>query len=297
MIQDKQINAEVPIGVKVHPIALLAITDHFERSVGNKKNKRVIGALLGDRANNVYEVTNAFAIPYDEDNGRSGVYFLDQNFTEIMYEMFKKIDIKEKILGWYCTTSDYASWDIEINEFWSRYCPTPVYLLVDLLKAGAPEPPLKAYYSRRSYGDGGKVARVFTSIGCRVAADDAEEVGVEHLLRDVQEIDTSSLSGKVGLKLKAFATLSSKISKIINYLDNVSSKGQSPKKEISTALHAIVSKMSLVLDTDLEVTLSRQLNDNYSSILLGNLSQNICNLHELLNNRIKNLSETAPLAN
>lgn len=39
---------EEPLGVKIHPIALLSITDHFERTVGNKKDKRAVGVLLGE---------------------------------------------------------------------------------------------------------------------------------------------------------------------------------------------------------------------------------------------------------
>jgi hypothetical protein len=44
----------------------LSVVDHFERAVGNKKNKRVVGALLGENINGVYELTNAYALPFDE---------------------------------------------------------------------------------------------------------------------------------------------------------------------------------------------------------------------------------------
>ena len=40
--------ATEPIGVKMHPIALLGVVDHFERTVGNKPKKRAVGALLGE---------------------------------------------------------------------------------------------------------------------------------------------------------------------------------------------------------------------------------------------------------
>ncbi len=40
--------------------------DHYERSVGQKTNKRVIGALLGEENEGVLEVTNSYAIPFDE---------------------------------------------------------------------------------------------------------------------------------------------------------------------------------------------------------------------------------------
>ena len=33
--------------VALHPITMLSIVDHYDRSVGGKKNKRIVGVLLG----------------------------------------------------------------------------------------------------------------------------------------------------------------------------------------------------------------------------------------------------------
>ena len=88
-------NQNKPIGVKMHPIALLSIVDHHERAVGNKKNKRALGALLGENVNGVYEITNSYALPFTEKEGQ-GIYVLDHNYHEKMFSMFKKINIKEK---------------------------------------------------------------------------------------------------------------------------------------------------------------------------------------------------------
>lgn len=55
-----------PLAVKVHPIALLSIVDHHERAVGQRTSKRVLGIVLGEIVNGVYEITNSYAIPFDE---------------------------------------------------------------------------------------------------------------------------------------------------------------------------------------------------------------------------------------
>ena len=93
--------------MKVHPIALLSIVDHFERAIGGKKNKRVVGALLGENINGVYELTNPYALPFDENPKTPGVWFVDHVYHEEMYQMFKKVNIKEKFLGWYVTGKSY----------------------------------------------------------------------------------------------------------------------------------------------------------------------------------------------
>lgn len=136
-----------PTGVKMHPIALLSVVDHHERTVGSKKNKRALGVLLGENIDNVYEITNSYAIPFDESSEKDGVWFLDHNYHEEMFSMFKKINIKEKVLGWYITGATFKSHDVEINELFSNYCPNPVLIVVNVRCKNPVELPTKAFFS------------------------------------------------------------------------------------------------------------------------------------------------------
>lgn len=49
----------------VHPLVLLSIVDHFNRVNLKQRNKRVIGALLGNVVDDVVEVVNSYAIPFE----------------------------------------------------------------------------------------------------------------------------------------------------------------------------------------------------------------------------------------
>jgi 26S proteasome regulatory subunit N8 len=49
----------------VHPLVLLSIVDHFNRVNLKQRNKRVVGALLGNVVDNVVEVVNSYAIPFE----------------------------------------------------------------------------------------------------------------------------------------------------------------------------------------------------------------------------------------
>ena len=141
------INDNEPTGVKMHPIALLSIVDHHERTVGNKKNKRALGVLLGENIENVYEITNSYAVPFDEISEKDGVWFVDHNFHETMFSMFKKINIKEKVLGWYVTGSTFKKHDIQINELFAQYCDNPVMIVVNVKGKNPVELPTKAFFS------------------------------------------------------------------------------------------------------------------------------------------------------
>jgi 26S proteasome regulatory subunit N8 len=49
----------------VHPLVLLSIVDHFNRVNLKQRNKRVVGALLGNVVDNVVEAVNSYAIPFE----------------------------------------------------------------------------------------------------------------------------------------------------------------------------------------------------------------------------------------
>ena len=52
--------------VVVHPIVLLAAVDHYNRVAKNTK-RRVVGMLLGETHKGVTDVTNSYAVPFEED--------------------------------------------------------------------------------------------------------------------------------------------------------------------------------------------------------------------------------------
>ena len=76
----------------IHPLVLLSVTDHHARSVSRNSPKRVVGVLLGQDNGKTVNVANSFGIPFEEDEHDSKMWFLDHNYIEGMYEMFKKVN-------------------------------------------------------------------------------------------------------------------------------------------------------------------------------------------------------------
>lgn len=70
--------------------------------------------MLGEYEKGVLNITNCFAVPFEEDE--TGIWYLDHIYHEEMYLMFRKINSKEKIVGWYSTGPTIRKSDIEINE-------------------------------------------------------------------------------------------------------------------------------------------------------------------------------------
>ena len=95
--------------VIVHPLVLLSGVDHFNRIGNVSRNSRVVGALLGSTkiidGKRVLDVSNCFAVPFDEDSKDDKVWFLDHDYLDTMFNMFRKVNAKERIVGWYHTDS------------------------------------------------------------------------------------------------------------------------------------------------------------------------------------------------
>ncbi|CAB4064224.1 CDC45 [Lepeophtheirus salmonis] len=127
------------------------------------------------------DVSNSFAVPFDEEEKE--VWYLDHEYLENMYAMFKKVNAKERIVGWYHTGPKLHRNDILINDLISNYSSNSVLVIIDAKPSAqrAVGLPTEAY-----------VSHVATEIG----AEEAEEVGVEHLLRDIKDTTVGTLSQK-----------------------------------------------------------------------------------------------------
>src|SRR5204863_8059871 len=68
------------------------------------------------------------------------VWFLDHNYVESMNDMFKKVNAREKLIGWYHSGPKLRASDLEINELFKRYTPNPLLVIIDVQpkEAGVP---------------------------------------------------------------------------------------------------------------------------------------------------------------
>merc|ERR1719408_30222 len=83
------------------------------------------------------------------------------------------------------------------------------------------ELPMEAYYSIQEQTSDQVFKRTFQHVPSIVGAFEAEEVGVEHLLRDIKNASASTLAVRVGDKIAALKGLNERLKKISAYLSAV----------------------------------------------------------------------------
>lgn len=71
-------------------------------------------------------------VPFEEDDRDPSVWFLDHNYVESMNDMFKKVNAREKLIGWYHSGPKLRASDLEINDLFKRYTPNPLLVIIDV---------------------------------------------------------------------------------------------------------------------------------------------------------------------
>jgi 26S proteasome regulatory subunit N8 len=118
--------------VVVHPTVLLSIVDHYTR-IASGTSKRVVGVLLGEYTDNqVLDITNCYAVPFEEDAQEPDIWFFDHIYHEQMFNMMRRINAKERIVGWYSSGPKIKRNDIQINEIIRRNNTNPVFVVCNV---------------------------------------------------------------------------------------------------------------------------------------------------------------------
>jgi proteasome lid subunit RPN8/RPN11 len=126
-VQAKKCNMAV-----VHPTVLLSIVDHYNR-VAKDTKKRVVGILLGMYGDNgILDITNCYAVPFEEDLQEPDIWFFDHIYHEQMFNMMRRINGKEMIIGWYSSGPNVRLADISINEIVRRYNSNPCFVVCNV---------------------------------------------------------------------------------------------------------------------------------------------------------------------
>jgi len=271
--------------VVVHPLVLLSAVDHYNR-VAKDTSKRVLGVLLGSVHKGTVEVTNSYAVPFEEDANQPNIWFLDHDYHENMWAMFRKVNASERVIGWYSSGPKIRPADLEIHELFKRYCSNPVFVIID------PKPseigfPTKGYVSREEVTEEGQTANRFHHIPSIIGALEAEEVGVEHLLRDVKDTNISTLATRMNDKILSLKSLISRLQEMHAYLVDLEEKSMPINHTIINQLQEIFNLLPNLNAPEIIKGFMVKTNDMMLVIYLASLIRSVTALHDLINNKLE----------
>ncbi|KAI3635068.1 hypothetical protein MIR68_006634 [Amoeboaphelidium protococcarum] len=282
------LNLNLPESVEVHPLVLLSVVDHYNR-VASNTSKRVVGVLLGQSRGGVVNVANSYALPFEEDEKDTSVWFLDHHYLQDMFELFRKINSTERVVGWYHSGPKLRASDLEINQVFKRYIQHPVLVIINVEPSDQPGLPTNAYVAYEDIRDDGTATmRTFEHLPSQITSEESEEIGVEHLLRNVKDTATGDLASRVEQKMTSLGRLGEHLSQIQSYLGKVLS-GQLPVNQpIMNNLQKILNLLPDLSNEQVAKSFNVVNNDRLVSVYLASLSRSIVALHELIDNKLQN---------
>lgn len=155
--------------------------------------------------------------------------------------------------------------------------------------------PTDAYLAVEEIKDDGTAAeKTFTRVASSIEAEEAEEIGVEHLLRDIRDTtQVGTLSERVGNQVSALKGLHSRLNEIALYLDDVLAGKLPLNHQIVYKLQDCFNLLPDLESEDMKQAMSHAQNDQSLVVYLSSLIRGVVALHALVDNRKTNAEEVA----
>jgi len=215
---------KVAMDVKLHPMVIVNISDHFIREkVKTGKNQRVYGVILGQQSGRKVEVSNSYEILV---NGENGV--VDAEFLKKRLLQFQRVYSHDEILGWYAT-GKLENFDLSIHQQMEAYNESPLFLLLDPEnKPGNQNLPIVIWETTvKVVEDKPKI--VFTRVPYNIETTEAERIAVGYVA-NVSTGGRSMLTSHLSTIQSAIKMLNSRV-KIIARFVKESRDGTIPRDE------------------------------------------------------------------
>lgn len=149
--------------------------------------------------------------------------------------------------------------------------------------------PTEAYFAvEEVHDDGTPTSKTFEYVPSEIGAEEAEEVGVEHLLRDIKDTTLGTLSQRVTNQINGMKGLYGQIHSIRQYLEDVINEKLPINHSIVYLLQDIFNLLPDITTNTFVKSTFVKTNDQMLVVYLASLVRSVIALHNLINNKIAN---------
>jgi 26S proteasome regulatory subunit N8 len=211
-----------------------------------------------------------------------------------MLAMFRKVNAKERVVGFYSTGPQIRSNDLRIHNIVERFLPSstpvpPIFCIIDIRpnRQSMPTTAYKVVEEISTQNGQRQVQMTFAHVPCQMGAMEAEEVGVEHLLRDINDPTVSTVASLIQGKIAGLATLTEKLVECKDYLEASASGSVKVNPDIVANLQTILNLLPNLNTEDMVRSMLTKTNDMHMAIYLSALIRSVIAIHDLINNKIR----------
>lgn len=271
--------------VCVHPVVLFTIIDSFERR--KEDAKRVVGTLLGSVDSKSVTVTNAFCVPHTESDDEVA---FDMEYAKNMYELHRKVNQTEVIVGWYATGHDITEHSVLIHEYYTKESKNknPVHLTVDTTLAQG-ELGFKGYISSPIGVPGKTQGMMFSPVDVKLVQYEAERVSVDRIQTGChKKTGVVTVPTEFQHVTEAIENLMSMLDVVLSYVKDVQEGKTPPDANTGRFLLDLIYSVPHLSEKEFDTMLNNNIND----LLMVRYLTNVLQAQLVLNEKLVNTSVT-----
>ncbi|KAA3670801.1 26S proteasome regulatory subunit N8, partial [Paragonimus westermani] len=136
--------------------------------------------------------------------------------------------------------------------------------------------------------DGSPTTKTFDRLHSQIGAEEAEEVGIEHLLRDIKDTTLGPLSQRLGAQLDGLSGLLRNLREIGNYLELVASNQLPVNHNVIYQLQDMFNRLPDLRLHDMVRAVHVNTNDQMLVIYIAAVMRAVLALHDLIGNKLAN---------
>jgi len=212
---------------------------------------------------------------------------VDNEYLSTKIEQFKKVFEDYELLGWYSTSSNIQSYDMEVHQQIMKFNESPLYLILDPLSILSRELPISLLEAGIKIENDQPVLR-FAKVTYKIETTDAERIAVDHVARTNSGDEGSKLTTHLFNMHNAIKMLNIRVKLIIAFLEEQKS-GQIP---LDYSLLRRINSLTNLLPTIDGESFTQEFLNEYNDTLLSTYLSSITKASNALNELIDKFNVT-----
>jgi len=210
---------------------------------------------------------------------------VDLTFLANKLEQIKKVHPTYEFIGWYSTGQKVLENDINVHKQFLETNESPLYLMLDPLKAADPntkELPISIYESELRMVK--EVATTyFVRTAYKIETGEAERISVDHIARILQaKSGDSLLTAHLTGVFNAISMLSQRIEVLQRYAKDTKDGKNAPDYPLLRRLNSLCNQLPAIDSTSFKQEFIQEYNDALLITLLASMTKGSNSINELI---------------
>lgn len=235
----------------------------------------------------LFQVTECFGVPHTENKDEMSIG-INSDYFKSMYNFHRRINKKEKIVGWYTTTTSEGALINDnsslIQDFFSSECENPIHLVVDTTLAGE-DMGVRGFMSQAMILGDSDLARKFLEIKVNIDMTDSEATCLYHMINGQNSIFSENKKTFVESEViaiipnqrdsvhQAMEKLLEVLDEVQKYVDDVVDGSAAPMAEYGMKIADAIGDLQTVKPEEFHTILQEKIQDLLMVSYISTLAQ------------------------